>query len=107
MSPPDDLEVKQWNDLVLRWQSLAMEWAQWWQRAAAPMTTAAPVNEGTPPLQPNGAPMFDARKVAELNERFAPRVQALWMRMVNGATPSSAEVDASAGEDRRFSAAAW
>ena len=107
MSPSDNLPVQQWNELASRWQSLAMEWAQWWQRTATPMTTAVPVTENTLQLQPNAAAVFDARKVSELNERFAPRVQALWVRMINGPSALSSEPDTSTKEDRRFTAPAW
>jgi polyhydroxyalkanoate synthase subunit PhaC len=107
MSPPDNLEAQQWNDLALRWQSLAMEWAQWWQRAATPKTTPAPIAETAPPLQPGATPVFDTRKVTELNERFAPRVQALWTRMINGASTLTSEVDTASNDDRRFKAPAW
>ena len=107
MSPSDNLQGQQWNELASRWQSLATEWAQWWQRAATPMTTAVPVTEHTLQLQPNAAAVFDARRVSELNERFAPRVQALWVRMINGASALSSEPDTSNKEDRRFTAPAW
>ena len=107
MSPPDSLEVAPWNDLAVRWQALAQEWAQWWQRAAVTVATPATIRESGDTPNANAAPFFDARAVAELNERFAPRVQALWSRILGEASTRSIDVDATVKRDRRFAAPAW
>ncbi|MEP7275225.1 MAG: class I poly(R)-hydroxyalkanoic acid synthase [Betaproteobacteria bacterium] len=49
-------------------------------------------------------PLFDPGAVVALNERFAPRVQALWSSLMSDAPRRDA---ATSGEDRRFGAPAW
>jgi polyhydroxyalkanoate synthase len=50
------------------------------------------------------APLFDADAVVALNERFAPRVRALWSSLMGEPNQADAE---HAVEDRRFAAPAW
>jgi polyhydroxyalkanoate synthase len=107
MSPPDSLEVAPWSDLAVRWQALAQEWAQWWQRAAVTVATPATVPAGSDAPNAIAAPFYDPRAVAELNERFAPRVQALWSRVLGESSTPSTNVDAAGKSDRRFAAPAW
>jgi len=107
MSPPDSLEPEQWSELAVRWQALAQEWAQWWQRAATTMTAPARIPESSAATHLNAARVFDARAVTALNERFAPRVQALWARVLGESTIPSPDVDAREKKDRRFAAPAW
>src|SRR4051812_34160078 len=103
MSLPDTLESPQSNELAARWQALAQEWAQWWQRAAIPTPAGIPHTTATL----NASPIFDSRAVAELNDRFAPRVQALWSRVLGEPTTPSKDIDAAEKRDRRFAAPAW
>jgi len=50
------------------------------------------------------SPLFDPGAVVALNERFAPRVHALWTSMMGDPPPA----DASQGvDDRRFASRAW
>ncbi|HEY4139020.1 MAG TPA: class I poly(R)-hydroxyalkanoic acid synthase, partial [Casimicrobiaceae bacterium] len=107
MSPPDSLEAAPWSELAVRWQALAQEWAQWWQRAAVTVATPATIPASSDTPNANAGPFFDARAVAELNERFAPRVQALWSRVLGESSTRSTAVDATGKSDRRFAAPAW
>jgi polyhydroxyalkanoate synthase len=107
MPPPDSLEVAPWSELAVRWQALAQEWAQWWQRAAVTVATPATIPKSSDTPNANAAPFFDARAVAELNQRFAPRVQALWSRVLGESSTQSTDVDATGKRDRRFAAPAW
>ncbi len=50
------------------------------------------------------APLFDAGAVVALNERFAPRVRALWSSLMGEASAGAAPQPAA---DRRFAARAW
>ena len=107
MSPPDNAEVPQWSDLAVHWQELAREWTLWWQRAALPLATATPISEAGAAFAPTVTPIFDLRAVAELTERFAPRVQALWARVAAGSTMPTDHGESPTQDDRRFAAAAW
>src|SRR6266542_2691334 len=101
MSQIETADVNQWSDLAVRWRELAREWAQFWQGAAVPMTIGTPISE-IGARESAATPMFDARAVAELAERFAPRVQALWTRVVGGSTTPPADVGTPSKNDRRF-----
>ncbi len=50
------------------------------------------------------SPLFDAGAVVALNERFAPRVRALWSSMMGEAAPTDG---AQGVDDRRFASRAW
>jgi poly[(R)-3-hydroxyalkanoate] polymerase subunit PhaC len=106
MSPPDSADTHQWSELAVRWQELAREWSQWWQRAALPIATGAPISEIGVSLHPMTTPIFDPRAITELVERFAPRTQALWARAL-APSPSSTPAESTAKADRRFAAPAW
>ena len=82
MSPPDNLDVPQWNELATRWQALGQEWAKFWQRAGLPIATGAIISDASARHNANGTPVFDPGAVAQLSERFAPRIQALWNRVL-------------------------
>jgi polyhydroxyalkanoate synthase len=109
MSQIETADVNQWSDLAVQWRELAQEWAQFWQRAAAPIAIGTPIAEAGADADRKAAatPMFDARAVAELTERFAPRVQALWTRALGGSTTPPGDVETQGKNDRRFSAPAW
>ena len=106
MPPPDSLETTQWSELAVRWQALAQEWAQWWQRGAMTVTTPAGVPENHAAPHAGAAAIFDGQAVAELNERFAPRVHALWSRVL-GESSASSGTEPTGKSDRRFAAPAW
>ena len=105
MSALDTSQVDQGSELAARWQQLAEECANWWMTSAllplAPdqRTVTAPTQQITP--------LFDARAIAELTERFAPRFQALWARLMGSSAASASETATSAEKDRRFAAPAW
>ena len=107
MSPPDNLDVPQWNELATRWQALGQEWAQFWQRAGLPIATGAIISDASARHNANGTPVFDPGAVAQLSERFAPRIQALWARVLGESTAPSTDADARTKADRRFAAPAW
>ena len=107
MSPPDNLDVPQWNELATRWQALGQEWAQFWQRAGLPIATGAIISDASARHNANGTPVFDPGAVAQLSERFAPRIQALWARVLGESTAPSTDADARTKTDRRFAAPAW
>ena len=106
MSPLDTAEANPWSDLAARWQVLAQEWAQWWQRHAGLPSLQMPAVSGAD-LQLSTVPVFDARAVSELTERYAPRVQALWARVLGGTATAPADPDAAKKEDRRFASPVW
>src|SRR5205809_795601 len=64
-----------------------------------------------PVKPPPVLPLFDPAALAALNERFAPRVQALWASMMRegAGAPAGhgAASSAHAVADRRFSDRAW
>ena len=101
-----------WPDLARQWQDLLVRWTQAWLPTAAhpgvPATTDTARSMLSTPA-PAALP-FDPAAIAALNERFAPRFQALWaaaqgsLASVAGAVP---QVAAPAPNDRRFSSPAW
>src|SRR5438105_1633924 len=99
MSALDTSQADQGSELAARWQQLAEECANWWMTSAllplAPdqRTVTAPTQQITP--------LLDARAIAELTERFAPRFQALWARLMGGSAASVSETPTPAEKDRR------
>src|SRR3989440_2585086 len=73
----------------------------------AHLPPSAPANHTIAKSAPRVAPLFDARAIAELTERFAPRFQALWARVMGGPAKSTSEATMSTERDRRFAAPAW
>ncbi|HEY3179554.1 MAG TPA: class I poly(R)-hydroxyalkanoic acid synthase [Casimicrobiaceae bacterium] len=101
----DTSQVNQWSDLAARWQELAQQWAKWWMTSAIP--PSAPAQQTVKTSAQGISPMFDARAVAELTDRFAPRFQQLWTRVMGGSATAISETATSAERDRRFNATAW
>ena len=78
----DTSQVDQGSELAARWQQLAQEWAKWWMTSALPQS--APPHHTSANSAQRVTPLFDSRAIAELTERFAPRFQALWTRVMSG-----------------------
>src|SRR5947207_5986280 len=105
MSALDTSQVDQGSELAARWQQLAEEWAKWWMTSTLP--PSAPAHHTIAKSAQRVAPLFDARAIVELTERFAPRFQALWARVMGGHAESTSEATMSTERDRRFAAPAW
>jgi polyhydroxyalkanoate synthase len=105
MSALDTSQVNQASELAARWQQLAEESAKWWMTSA--LLPPAPDQRTVSASAQEIAPLFDARAIAELTERFAPRFRALWARMMGGSATLSSEAPTSNERDRRFAAPAW
>ena len=103
MSALDSSQVNQERELAARWQQLAEECAKWWMTSALSPSAGHTLNASPEEI----APLFDARAVAELTERFTPRFGALWARMMGGSATSTLEVTTSNERDRRFANPAW
>jgi len=105
MSALNTSPVNQGSELAALWQQLAEECAKWWMTPASPPSLPAEhtVAESAQAI----APLFDARAIAELTERFAPRFQALWARVMSGPATSRSDATAPNERDRRFAAPAW
>jgi polyhydroxyalkanoate synthase len=94
---------QQWQELMQQWQHQAEAWALWW-RTLAPLP---PVPGGGDP--PRAAPSPAAGTLVALNERYAPRFQALTAAALEvpvGGAALPALVEPAPG-DRRFNAPAW
>src|SRR5438105_11098637 len=105
MSALDTSQVDQGSELAARWQQLAEECANWWMTSA--LLPSAPDQRAVTASAQAITPLFDARAIAELTERFAPRFQALWARLMVSSAASASETATSAEKDRRFAAPAW
>jgi polyhydroxyalkanoate synthase len=103
MSALDSTQANQERELAARWQQLAEECAKWWMTSALSPSAGHTLNASPQEM----APLFDARAVAELTERFTPRFRALWARMMGGSATSTLEVTTSNERDRRFANPAW
>ena len=101
----DTSQVDQGSELAARWQQLAQEWAKWWMTSALPQS--APPHHTSANSAQRVTPLFDSRAIAELTERFAPRFQALWTRVMSGSATLPSKATASSERDRRFAAPAW
>ena len=105
MSALDTSQVDQGSELAARWQQLAQEWAKWWMTSALPQS--APPHHTSANSAQRVTPLLDSRAIAELTERFAPRFQALWTRVMSGSATLPSKATASSERDRRFAAPAW
>ena len=74
--------------------------------ARAPTRRASSMD--APVTSPPVLPLFDPTALAALNERFAPRVQALWASLMRDGTPAAShDGSAAPAPDRRFAGRAW
>ena len=103
MAPLDLPASQQWQELMQQWHHQADAWTGWWKNAVP--TQMLPEAGGSS----TGDPSQVMGSLAALNERFAPRFQALAaaaleVPVAGGALPSLVEP---APGDRRFNAPAW
>jgi len=103
MTPLDLPASQQWQELMQQWHHQADAWTGWWKNAVP--TQMLPEAGGSS----TGDPSQVMGSLAALNERFAPRFQALAaaaleVPVAGGALPSLVEP---APGDRRFNAPAW
>jgi poly[(R)-3-hydroxyalkanoate] polymerase subunit PhaC len=98
MTSPLPFPTDPWQALAARWQQLAQEWRHWWLPGSPTPDAAAPM-----PM-PAWLAAYDPQAVAALNDRFAPRIRALWAT-AREAKPAPAMDPAP--PDRRFAAPAW
>ena len=103
MAPLDTPASQQWQELMQQWQRVGESWAGWWMNLA-PLPEASRQSEEAAPM-----PAMTAGAFAELNDRYAPRFQALATAALElpasgGVLPSLVEP---APGDRRFNAPAW
>jgi polyhydroxyalkanoate synthase len=97
----------QWTTLQGQWQVLGQQWAQWWARAAAsfPPNTLPFAETGNASIALPSVPAawIDPAAAAALTEQFNLKLEALWLRTLQGAP-----VDAQAAQrDRRFATREW
>ena len=115
MATPHPSVSAAWPELARQWQELLQQWSRWWlpgaPRAGEARSERAPTTPWTAPPWPLPAPPpFDPSTLAALNERFAPRFQALWaaaQQGLVGGTQPMPEVATPAPNDRRFTSPAW
>src|SRR5512134_2575848 len=114
-SPPRtwaDLAV-QWWETGEQWCELGARWSRWWAgTAAASGSRAAPEAPHTF-LPAAGAlrGLVDPRALAALNEKYQPRVEALWAAATSATNTNAAAAIPAIAEpapgDRRFAAPEW
>ena len=101
MSPLDPRDPNVWSTLFAEWGAIEQQWSQWWRQP-----TAISGSTGAPAPAP---PQIDPQRIAALNARMLPKMQALTQAALalgaNGA-PLPTVVDAASG-DHRFTSAAW
>jgi polyhydroxyalkanoate synthase len=101
-----------WADLAGQWQAMSRQWMQWWSRGDASAGPGAPLpielgNAALAVLGPTNA-WIDPAAAAQLTERYNRRVEALWQRLLVGATEAPTDAGAVARvADRRFGAKEW
>lgn len=100
-----------WPDLARQWQELLARYVQAWLPTASRPGFAATTDAVlTMPAPAPAALPFDPAAIVALNERFAPRFQALWAAAQGGLAGDAAavpQVATPAPNDRRFSSPAW
>ena len=100
-----------WPDLVGQWQEASRQWAHWWatSSAAASTLTGMPVEMGNAALAlpiPTNA-WIDPAAAARLAEEYKIRLEAVWQRVLSGATGDESVPHHAHSHDRRFSAKEW
>src|SRR3981189_3107093 len=99
--------MKQWTTLQGQWQALGQEWAHGWTQTTASLPAANLPFSGSgnsaialPVLPPA---WIDPTAAAALTEQFKPKLEALWLRTLQG-TPTDAAIT---HRDRRFATREW
>jgi polyhydroxyalkanoate synthase len=96
-----------WLDLAQQWQGTLRQWGQWWLGSGS--AGAGAVSPALPP--PSFGMAFDPAALVALNEKYAPRFEALWSAAHAAVATNDAsaipEIAAAAPSDRRFTAPAW
>ncbi len=106
MNPESQSPSNPWSALQGQWQVLGQQWAQWWAQAANLSTSSLPFSEFgnasiTLPALP--ATSIDPAAAATLTEQFNLKLEALWLRTLQGAPKDAV----AAHRDRRFASREW
>jgi polyhydroxyalkanoate synthase subunit PhaC len=95
------------STLQEQWQALGQQWAQWWTQAAAGLpATSLPFSErgnSSIALPTVTDAWIDPSAAAALTEQFNLKLEALWLRTLQGAPKDAA----STHRDRRFATREW
>ncbi|HSS70344.1 MAG TPA: class I poly(R)-hydroxyalkanoic acid synthase [Casimicrobiaceae bacterium] len=104
-------KTNDWSDLVGQWREASRQWQHWWATngAAGSTLTGLPVEMGNAALalpMPTSA-WIDPAAAARLSEEYKLRLEALWQRVLSGASGEEAVTHDAHLHDRRFSAKEW
>jgi polyhydroxyalkanoate synthase subunit PhaC len=97
----------QWSALQGQWQALGQQWTDWWTQSATGLPARASTFSGSAnspialPAMPSA--WIDPAVATTLTEEFNLKLEALWLRTLQG-TPKDA---ATTRLDRRFSTREW
>jgi len=103
------------NELVARWQAISQEWSNWYTKAASATVGASVPGASLGANLPgaNALAAFDPQQLAELNDRYQARWQALWTAAMAAlgrnaqVSPHLPDIAHPTAGDRRFAAAEW
>jgi polyhydroxyalkanoate synthase len=97
----------QQSTLQEQWQALGAQWAQWWTQAAAGLpATSLPYSElgnSSIALPAVTDAWIDPSAAAALTEQFNLKLEALWLRTLQGGPKDAAATH----RDRRFATREW
>jgi len=90
-------------DLASAWQALAIEWAQWWEKAARGRHSGAPTS-----ASPDSASFSSGERFATITRDYQRGLASLW-QAVASTPPGNAlpQIVAIPPDDKRFRAPAW
>src|SRR5258706_9594584 len=107
MGPEVTSPSSQWTTLQGQWQALGQQWAHWWTQTTGslPATNLPFSGSGLSAIALPTLPAawIDPTAAAALTELFKTKLEALWLRTLQG-TPKDAAVT---HRDPRFATREW